>query len=227
MAEVVAFLTPSPPLPWRQFTAAAARGDGHAVLVLPALMRGDGYTVEVRQFLAGLGYTPYGWELGVNTGPTRRVLDGVADRLADLAAAHGPVSVVGFSMGGLFARWLSLHWPDRVRQVITVCSPIHDAAGNFWLPLKPFLGMWRGSDLERLADEAARPLPVPLTCLFSHDDGVVNWPSCCDASVLPDDTIVIDGPHALIARNARVMAILAERLARSHPVERARHRLPP
>jgi len=76
-------------------------------------------------------------------------------------------------MGGLFARWLGLQKPDRVRQIITVCSPIHEPARNFCLPVDPILGMWRNVDLPQLVREIARPVPVPGTYLFSGIDGVV------------------------------------------------------
>ena len=77
-------------------------------------------------------------------------------------------------MGGLFARWSALRMPNRARQVITVCSPIHEPARNFWLPVGPFLRLWRGDDLRMLADEVARPLPAPCTVLFSRKNGLVN-----------------------------------------------------
>jgi len=101
-----------------------------------------------------------------------------------------------------------------VREVITVCSPIHEPARHFWLPLHPFLGLWPGVDLHKLIDEVAQPLPVGGTFLFSRDDGLVNCAACWDASVPPEDNIEISGPHVLIARNPQVMTILAERLAR-------------
>jgi pimeloyl-ACP methyl ester carboxylesterase len=213
LTEAVALVRPAPKLQTDDIVAAAPRGDGHSILVLPALARGDPYTAQVRDFLTKLGYATHGWNLGVNIGPTKRLLDGAADRLAELSDRDGPVSIVGFSMGGLFARWLAMRMPDRVRQVITVCSPIHRAASNFWLPAEPLLGMWSSVDVRELANEVARPLPVPTTILFSRDDGLVNWHACLDAAC-PENNIEIGGPHVLIARNPQVMRILAERLGR-------------
>jgi len=214
LAEGIALLRPAPRPDFARLLATAPRGDSHAVLVLPALARGDPYTARLREFLSGLGYAAYGWDLGINIGPTRRLLDGAADRIRTLAAAQGPVSIVGFSLGGLFARWLAVQSPDRVRQVITVCSPIHEPARNFWLPLQPVLGLWRGHDLKLLAEQVARPLPVPCTALYSRRDGLVNWPACVDTAC-PDDCIEIADPHVLIACSAQVMSIVAERLARA------------
>lgn len=213
IAEARALIAPTPKVPIDDLITSAPSGDGHAVLVLPALARGDQYTARVRTFLTRIGYAAHGWNLGVNVGPTQRLLDGAAERLTELSDAYGPVSIVGYSLGGLFARWLSLRMPDRVRQVITICSPIRDATRNFWLPLAPFLRLWRGPDLQGLADDVARPLPVPCTVLFSRDDGVVNWSACLDPTC-PEDCVEIAGPHVLIAANRQVMAILAKELAR-------------
>src|SRR5579872_3091961 len=217
LAEAVALFSPTPILEIERVVAQAPRGDGHAVLVLPALLRSDHFTDQVRGFLGELGYVAHGWELGLNIGPTKRLLDGSLERLRQIADERGPVSVVGFSLGGLFARWLSLRSPDQVRDVITVCSPIHDAADSFWLPLKPFLGMWPDVDIAKLAAEIAQQLPVPLTCVVSRQDGIVHWTSCCDQGAPPEDMIEITGPHALIARSPTVLSIVAERLARATP----------
>jgi pimeloyl-ACP methyl ester carboxylesterase len=191
----------------------APAGDDHAVLVLPALLRGDSYTTSVRQFLTAIGYAAFGWDLGVNIGPTKRLLEGASDRLIALSDLHGPISLVGFSMGGLFARWLSLRLPARVRQVITVCSPIHEPAKNFWLPVASLIRHWPDVDLVQLAEEIARPLQVPGTFLFSGDDGIVNCAACRDASAEPEN-IEISGPPVLIAQSPEVMAVVARRLAR-------------
>jgi hypothetical protein len=84
--------------------AASPRGDGHAVLLLPALAHGDPYTAQVRQFPGRIGYFAHGWGLGTNLGPAKSLLDDAAERLVELSDRHRPVSLVGFSMGSLFAR---------------------------------------------------------------------------------------------------------------------------
>jgi pimeloyl-ACP methyl ester carboxylesterase len=203
-AEAIALIKPAPKVSFGTLITNAPKGDGHPVLVLPALMRGDPYTAQFRQFLVAIRYSASGWNLGINMGPSKRLLDGSANRLIQLSDLYGRVSIIGFSMGGLFARWLSLQTPNRVRQIITVCSPIHRAASNFWLPVEPFMRFWQAVDLRQLAKEVAQPLPVPVTVLFSRDDGLVNYEACRDPS---------SGPHVLIATNQQMMRIVAERLA--------------
>lgn len=210
----MAFITPGEPA---AVPSGAPRGDGHAVLVLPALGQTDSYTSGVRNVLSELGYQAFGWDLGPNIGPTPRLRQGALDRLTALSDAHGPVSLVGYSMGGLFARWLAQQRPDRVRRFISVCSPIHEAGKNFWMPIEPVIGLLAGEDLTALKQEIAGPVPVEGTVLFSSADGLVNWTSCHDDAVPPEENIDIGGPHVLIARNPNMMRIVADRLARPVP----------
>jgi hypothetical protein len=214
-AEMVALASASP---FPVFDAAAlgefVRGDGHAVLVLPASLRSDRQTAQLRAFLEGLGYAARGWGLGVDIGPTASLLRGTGARLAELAAHHGPVSLVGFSMGGLFARLLAARTPAQVRQVITVCSPIVEPASSLWIPLEPLLGLCPGVDLRTLAGEIAAPPPVPSTCIHSRDDGIVRWTHCIDPALPSDDNLEVSGQHVTMPHNAQVVRILATRLAR-------------
>ena len=212
-AEALAMILPSPRLPMAALVAAALRGDGHAVLALPGLGHGDPYTALVRDFLTDIGYAAFGWELGANFGPTEHLVASATARLTDLSDRYGPVSIVGFSLGGLFARLLAARMPDRVRRIITVCSPIHEPARSFWLPMAPVFHHRGGDDLGRMAEEIRHPMPVPCTALFSREDGLVNWSACVDSSETAD-SIEITGPHVLIAQSADVLTILGTTLAR-------------
>lgn len=99
-------------------------GDGHPVLVLPGLLAGDGSTWILRRILRRLGYAAYGWGLGRNIGPTAKAVSGMRDLLDKLHSRyHTPVSLIGWSLGGIFARGLARDHPSAVRQVITLGSP--------------------------------------------------------------------------------------------------------
>ena len=95
--------------------ARAPRGDGHAVLVIPGRGASDMSTWILHRFLSTLGYATYGWELGRNIGPTARVVSGLPERLHEFRARHdGPVSMIGWSLGGIFARQLGRRHPDVI-----------------------------------------------------------------------------------------------------------------
>ena len=123
LADLAALLLAAPGL------AAAPRGDGHGVLVFPGLLAGDSSTVPLRAFLRWLGYDVRGWGLGRNHGPSEAVLAGLPRAVLDHATRTGrPVSLVGWSLGGIYAREMARRHPRQVRQVITLGSPyaMHD-----------------------------------------------------------------------------------------------------
>src|ERR1700746_201697 len=111
----------------------APRGDGHPVLVLPGLAASDVSTRPLRTYLRAQGYSAHGWKQGSNHGPRAGVEATIDARLAELAQRHSrKVSLIGWSLGGVFAREAARRSSDLVRQVITLGRPFaHQAkAGN-------------------------------------------------------------------------------------------------
>jgi pimeloyl-ACP methyl ester carboxylesterase len=164
------------------------RGDRHPVLVLPGLGGDDASTMPMRWFLGLLGYRTYGWELGVNRGATQRATEGMGRRVDELVATHHQrISIVGWSLGGIFARGLARRVPNDVRQVITLGSPLHSSPDA--------------------------PPDVPLTSVYSKSDRIVPW----QLSALPDaplrESVEVRGSHLGLGHNPAVLAVLADRLA--------------
>ena len=108
----------------RRLLERAPRGDGHPVMVLPGFLGADGYNAGFRRYLTRLGYAVHGWGLGRNLGPREGVLESLEARITFLSERYeGPISLVGHSLGGIFARELARAFPERVRQVISLGSP--------------------------------------------------------------------------------------------------------
>ena len=107
------------------------RGDGHPVLVLPGLLADDVSTRALRTVLRKLGYDVHGWGLGRNIGPTAACVNGIRDRSTELTDRYRqPVTVIGWSLGGIFARDLARRSPESVRQVVTLGSPFRLARNS-------------------------------------------------------------------------------------------------
>src|ERR1700680_3937753 len=102
----------------------APRGDGHPVLTLPGFLASDLSMAPMRRYLKELGYDSYAWKMGRNTGGIARMRAALRDRLAEIhAATSRKVSIVGWSLGGVYARDLALQEPSMVRYVVTLASP--------------------------------------------------------------------------------------------------------
>lgn len=193
----------------------APRGDGHPVLVLPGLAAGDASTRPLRGYLRELGYYVHGWRLGRNTGRTE-LLDRLVPRLQALSDRHGrSVSLVGWSLGGIYAREIAKRVPDEVRQVITLGSPFagptqaSNAARLYqWLSGRPASEIPEGI---RLGD----PPPVPATSIYSRSDGVVAWQSCLERPGPATENIRVPGSHCGLGHNPLVLAAVADRLAQA------------
>src|SRR6476661_10851590 len=102
----------------------APRGDGHPVLTLPGFLASDLSMAPMRRYLKELGYDAYAWNKGRNIGGVLRMRSALRDRLAEVYTATGrKVSIVGWSLGGVYARDLALQSPGMVRYVVTLGSP--------------------------------------------------------------------------------------------------------
>lgn len=201
---------------WAPLAMFAPRGDGHAVIVLPGFMAGDPSTAAMRIVLRGLGHDARGWGLGRNIGPTRPVVDGL-DALVERGYADTgrAVSLVGISLGGVFARELARRHPGRVRQVITLASPFrlppryagpHDTnASTLYRTLGPLH--------ERPGPRTDAPLPVPSTAIYTRGDGIVPWQSCLDDEGPTSENIEVPGSHCGLGHNPFAVDIIADRLA--------------
>lgn len=178
---------------FRRVLSKARRGEGQHVLVLPGLMAGDYTTLLLRNYLASLGYHPHGWGVGRNIGPTRQIVDSMRESVENLTAEHGPISIIGWSLGGLYARQLGRAYPDQVRQVITLASPfrlIHRGDTLATLVFDRYRHLHvSAEELDLPEQEHLRdPMPVPTTAIYSRSDGIVPWQACLNELMAPRRT---------------------------------------
>jgi len=196
----------------------APRGDGHPVLALPGFLASDLSMAPMRRYLKELGYDAYAWQMGRNTGGLARMRDALHDRLAEIHGKTGrKVSIVGWSLGGVYARDLALQAPDMVRYVVTLGSPFAGdvRATNATRLYEAMSGEAVQQDSE-LRKAIAGDLPVPTTSIYSRTDGIVNWRTCL---LRPSDTAenieVHLASHVGLGVNAAALWAVADRLAQA------------
>ena len=192
----------------------APKGDGHPVLVLPGLAATDESTRPLRWFLRTRGYHTHGWRLGRNTGPTTRLRKDLGDRMRAIADRHGRrISLVGWSLGGIYAREIARTAPDAVRQVITLGSPFRSVDADVPLhdtPADPDHGRRLRRDV---GGGTGRPLAVPTTAVYTRTDGVVPWQLCVEQPGPRRESVEVRVSHIGLGHNPSVLLVVADRLA--------------
>lgn len=205
----------------RPLLGALPKGDGHPVLVLPGFMASDRSTLPMRRLLRELGYKVHGWELGRNVKVDHARVTAMRELLRRIHQDSGKkVSIVGWSLGGVFARELAKMHPEAVRQVISLGSPISDDRNHSnariifeWLNGRDQTPERGGHQFSGLG----KAPPVPTTSILTRSDGVVHWRGSVQhaeqAGHKQIENIAVHASHCGLGVNPSVMVAIADRLA--------------
>ena len=194
----------------------APRGDGHPVLVLPGLVASDTSTRPLRSFLKSRGYAVSGWRQGRNLGPREGVQHAMVDLVHELTDMHGrKISLIGWSLGGVYARQLAKMMPDRVRSVITLGSPFagNPKATNAWRVYEMASGRRADEQDLRFGGSVSATPPVPTTAIFSRTDGICAWQGCMEKPSAHAENIEVESSHCGMGHHPAVVYAVADRLA--------------
>jgi pimeloyl-ACP methyl ester carboxylesterase len=205
------------------FLHASPRGDGHPVLLVPGFTAGDSTLVGLSMFLRSRGYHVETWGFGQNTGFKLKFAQALEQKVRFLHHRHRrKVSVIGWSLGGVYGFYTAHSAPECIRSVISLGSPMRFSVGNVKVPIVvQALYRYFAHPMGAVAHVAnvrskilKSPPPVPSTCIYSMTDGVVPPDSAqLDAGEGQHENIWVPGSHIGLGFNAAVMWILADRLA--------------
>lgn len=192
------------------------RGDGHGVLVLPGFLAGDASTLPLRRLLRDLGYDAVGWNLGRNLRVDDARVAAMMECLDALYRRTGrKVSIVGWSLGGVFARELAKEAPDKVRTVISLGSPISDDRNH--TNARRLFEYLNGAEPEPMRAgkfrELAKAPPVPTTSILTRADGVVHWRGSVQQGSGRVENIEVLASHLGLGVNPAAIYAIADRLA--------------
>ncbi len=202
--------------PYKLFADDESEVDLHPVIALPGFLSSDASTKPMRDYLEKLGYHTFGWGLGRNFG-NEADLDPLLDLADSLYSQYRmKISLIGWSLGGIFARQMAKANPHLIRQVITLSSPFNGVTEKTrvgWIhKLITNADAHDAVDPAFLAD-IPRPAPVPTTAIYTKQDGIVPWPNCMELE--PSDihqNIEVIGSHMGLGFNPLVMEIIKDRL---------------
>lgn len=201
----------------RPWLSLAPRGDGHPVLVLPGLLADDASTRPLRDFLKSQGYRVHGWKLGRNCGLRQNVESDMVARVDELYERHGrrKISLIGWSLGGLYARHIAKIRADKVRCMISLGSPFAGSprSTNAWQVYEWVSGTKVDEQLPLDSGMLADPPPVPTTSVFSRTDGLCAWRSCLNEETDAAENIEVIGSHCGLGHHPAAVFAVADRLA--------------
>ena len=188
------------------------------MLVLPGFTASDISTIPLRWTLRTHGYWTHGWRLGRNMGPTDHVVSGLRERLEMLYERSGQkISLIGWSLGGLFARLLAREYPEAIRQVIAMGSPIQmlETDGSVAKPVWDQVHHLHDGELDMLGvPEIDRPpLAMPSTSIYTRTDGVVRWETCLIPTGPMAENIEVYSSHIGLGFNPTVSYVVLDRLS--------------
>ena len=207
---------------WHAFGRLGPRGpeDGPPALVIPGFIAHDRTTMALRKSLARAGWRVHGWEMGFNWGARADTVDRLAQRL-DEVAKDGKVLVVGWSLGGLFARELARACPDRVLAAVSLGSPFSGdpKQNNVWRLYERVAGHKVDEPpIPRVTDKP----PVPTLAIWSPNDGIVAIRAARGLAHESDKAVEIRCTHMAFGVSRKV----SDQVAREIAVFLAEHGLP-
>lgn len=203
----------------------APQGDGHPVLLVPGFMASEASLVALKLFLQSKGYDVHTWGLGRNVGFRSKHANALPQKIRYLHHITGrKVSLVGWSLGGVFSLYSAQSALECVRCVITLGSPVSVEASGSQSPA-PVKALYRlvshrlGASAHVMQPRAKamrerRRLAIPTSCLYSLTDGVVPpQEATIDGDPALHENIRVPGSHVGLGFNGIVLALVADRLA--------------
>lgn len=203
LREVAALVRHSPGMARHQ----GPRGPEHGppAMVIPGFLASDRHTTELRRALAEAGFRVHPWRQGWNMGANPKTLK-ILKRAVDLCGHDEPILLVGWSLGGIYARELARAEPERVRAVVTLGSPV-------WGDRRRYTNVWRlyewiarhPVDDPPIPDSEEKP-PVPTLALWSRRDGIIGAPAARGTDRTSDKAVQLDSSHmgfAMSPKDAR------------------------
>ncbi|WP_243450941.1 alpha/beta fold hydrolase [Sphingosinicella sp. CPCC 101087] len=212
---------------YRAFGAMGERGpaDGPKLMVIPGFLATDRTTLGLQRALAEAGYRVTGWGLDLNSGARADTIERIVERLERFGAGE-PVILVGWSLGGIYAREVAKTRPDLVAKVVTMGSPFsgNRRANNVWRLYELVAG--HPVDDPPIATVLEEKPPVPTLALWSRQDGIVAVDCARGEAGERDHHVELDCSHMGFAVSARAFPGIVEAIRSfappsSHEEERA------
>jgi pimeloyl-ACP methyl ester carboxylesterase len=188
-------------------------------MLLPGFATSESSMRPLGRYLAYLGYDVYDWGLGRNRGHVNRYTQQTGERSREIHDELGgvPLTLIGWSLGGVIARETARLFPAYVREVITLGTPV--IGGPKYTSAAAHFAKRNNIDLDEFEKEVharnSAGIRQPVTSIYSKRDGIVGWRASVDVYNVHARNIEVSSSHFGIGANGRVWCLIAELLADS------------
>ena len=193
----------------RPRVAAPRHGPSRPVMLLPGFGTHPARMKPLARALQEAGHRVSDWGLGFNFGPSEERFERLCERVITMARKEGePLVLVGWSLGGIFAREVARAHPEAVRLVITMGTPFSGdrRANNAWRAYQLIAG--HSVDAPPIGHDMAIKPPVPTVALWSARDGIVSPRSACGRKDERDLAVPMRCTHLGFAAHPDVAAMV-------------------
>lgn len=198
--------------------ALAPKGDGRSIMLLPGYMTDEKSMWPMGAFLRSLGYEVFDWGLGKNRGNVDPDIHRIGDRLSELSEdAPEPMTLIGWSLGGVIAREAARLYESRVREVITLGTPI--LGGPKYTAVAGRYAKSKSLNLDVFEKEVHERNSIgikqPVTSIYSESDGVVGWQASIDVYNPQANNVKVTSSHLGLGLRPKIWALIADILSKS------------
>ncbi len=203
----------------------APPGDGRPIALAPGYLAGEYSMQPLAAFLRYLGYTVYPWGLGNNNGDVEEDIGRFGERIEGLHEDLDgePITLIGWSLGGVIAREVARLREPCVREVITLGTPV--VGGPKYTSIGGFYAALKGINLDELEVEVharnSEGLNQPVTSIYTKADGVVAWQASVDVYNPQARNIEVSSTHFGIGVSPVVWRLIADILSEEEKTGRS------
>jgi len=189
-------------------------GKNQPVLLVPGYRAGNVSMEIIKKFLKHNKFNAISWSQDYNNGHVEVMLEKLKEDVIHYQKKYNSkIHLVGWSLGGYLSREAARDLPDFVQSITTLATPIH---GGPKYTIAANENVQNGFDIDHIesvvTERNLRPIPVPITAIYTKNDSIIDWRTCIDPHITDEDHFLVSTTHLGVIWSPEVFQIIVKRL---------------